>query len=130
MYYAETGNGAEAARRAGYSEKYANRAGNINMSNSHVMEKVQDYLDEIKSRSIAKSDEVLQYLTQVMRGELKEEIVIVEGCGDGVSEAHKMEKELQAKDRIRAAELLGKRYGIFRESVEIAEAPKVVDDIG
>lgn len=130
IYFAETGNGAEAARRAGYSEKYANRMGNVNLNNPMVMAKVQEYIKKIESESIAKSDEVLQYLTRIMRGEIKEEIVVVEGCGDGVSEARTMEKELQVKDRIRAAELLGKRYGIFKEGLEITEVPKVVDDIG
>ena len=129
LFFAETGNAAEAARRAGYAEKYANRTGNSNMHNQQIMDKVQEYLKKVESKSIAKSDEVLQYLTSVMRGELEEEVIVVEGCGEGTSEARTMTKALQPKDRIKAAELLGKRYGIFKESLEITEVPKVVDDI-
>ena len=53
-----------------------------------------------------------------MRNEITEEVVVVEGEGDGCSSARIVKKELSAKDRIKAAELLGKRYRLFVDKVE------------
>ena len=77
---------------------------------------------------IASQDEVLQYLTAVMRGEETEEVVVVESCGEGISEARRMDKALAGRDRIKAAELLGKRYLLFGERVDMAGDLQVVID--
>ena len=45
--------------------------------------------------------------------ESKSEIVVVEGLGEGESEARRMEKAPDEKERLKAAELLGKRFGLF-----------------
>lgn len=97
--------------------------------------KVKTYIDEqlekISSEKIADTQEVLKYLTSVMRGETTEEVVIVEGYGDGCSSARKVEKDVGAKDRLKAAELLGKRYGLFTDKVNVEGSAKVVivDDL-
>lgn len=92
--------------------------------------KVKAYLDErlaqISSEKIADAEEVMKYLTSVMRGESEAEIVVVEGCGDGVSNAVKVNKAPDEKEKLKAAELLGKRYGLFKEKVEVDGAAKVV----
>ena len=75
-------------------------------------------MTEKESELIADQDEVLKYLTSVMRGESQSEIVVVEGTGDGCSEARAMEKAPDEKERLKAAELLGKRYGLYTEKVE------------
>ena len=54
-----------------------------------------------------------------MRGESTAEIVVVEGMGDGYSKAVKVNKAPDEKERLKAAELLGKRFGLFKEKVEI-----------
>jgi len=63
----------------------------------------------------------LQYLTSVLRGESKSAIVVVEGCGDGYSEARTVKKTPDENERLKAAELLGKRYRIFSEKSEVEE---------
>ena len=68
---------------------------------------------------IAKQDEVLRYLTSVMRGESTSEVVVVVGEGDGYSSAKRVSKNPDEKERTRAAELLGKRYGSFTDRVEM-----------
>ena len=73
---------------------------------------------EKESQLIANEDEVLKYLTSVMRGTSMSEIVVVEGVGDGMSEARGIEKAPDEKERFKAAELLGKRYGLYTEKVE------------
>lgn len=73
---------------------------------------------EKESELIADQNEVLRYLTAVMRGESTSEEIIVEGIGDGRSKARKLEKTPSEKDRLKAAELIGKRYGLFTDKIE------------
>lgn len=97
--------------------------------------KVQEYinkqLEKISSEKIADAKEVMEYLTTVLRGESQSEIVVIEGAGDGYSEAKKMNKAPDEKERLKAAELLGKRYGLFTDKLEVDGNAKVVitDDI-
>ena len=85
--------------------------------------KVKTYIDEqlekIHNEKTADAQEVLEYLTAVMRNEQTEEVVVVEGTGDGCSEARTMEKDTSIKDRVKAAELLGKRYSLFTDKMEL-----------
>ena len=96
--------------------------------------KVQEYinkqLEKISSEKIATAEEVMQYLTSVLRGESQSEIVVVEGVGDGCSDARRMNKAPDEKERLKAAELLGKRYGLFKESVNLEVEPvMLVNDL-
>ena len=68
----------------------------------------------------------MEYLTSVLRGESQSEIVIVEGCGDGYSEAKRMDKSPDEKERLKAAELLGRRYGLFKADVNLEVEPVVI----
>lgn len=85
--------------------------------------KVKTYIDEqlekIHNEKTADAQEVLEYLTAVMRNEQTEEVVVVEGTGDGCSEARTVEKDTSIKDRVKAAELLGKRYSLFTDKMEL-----------
>ena len=73
---------------------------------------------EKESELIANQDEVLKYLTAVMRGQTQAEVVVVENIGDYMSEARTMKKAPDEKERLKAAELLGKRYGLYTDRVE------------
>ena len=73
---------------------------------------------EKESQLIATQDEVLKYLTSVLRGESQSTEIVVEGTGDGCSEARTLKKEPSEKDRLKAAELLGKRYGLYTDKIE------------
>lgn len=73
---------------------------------------------EADDNAIANATEVLKYLTSVLRGETQSEIVVVEGIGFGNSEARTMQKAPDEKERLKAAELLGKRYGLYTEKVD------------
>lgn len=73
---------------------------------------------EADDEAIADATEVLKYLTSVLRGESAAEIVVVEGCGMGESSARKVQKAPDEKERLKAAELLGKRYGLYTEKVD------------
>lgn len=120
-------NATQAAIRAGYSEKTAYSVGNQNLRKHEVKKYIAEQLEQIKNKKIADAQEVLEYLTSVMRGEQKEQIPLL--MGEGIQEL--VEKDISAKDRLKAAELLGKRYALFTEKLEVegTTAIQIVDDI-
>ena len=99
-YYIETGNATESAKLAGYSEKTARSIGAENLAklDTFIQEKLQAKEDE----RIASQDEVLKYLTGVMRGEIKDTFDL----------------DASITERTKAAELLGKRYCLFTEKIK------------
>lgn len=111
-------NATQAAIRAGYSKKTANRIGTENLSKLVIIEYIENRMAEKEAALIANQDEVLKYLTSVLRGQSKSTEIVIEGLGDGSTKARKMEKEPSEKDKLKAAELLGKRYGLYTEKVE------------
>ena len=111
-------NATQAAIRAGYSKKTANRIGTENLSKLVIREYIENRMAEKEAALIANQDEVLKYLTSVVRGQSKSTEIVIEGLGDGSTKARKMEKEPSEKDKLKAAELLGKRYGLYTEKVE------------
>ena len=112
-YYIETANATESARMAGYSKKTAKNIGNENLTKLHSFISVK--LEEKASQRIASQEEVLEYLTSVMRGKEKDSFGL----------------DASLQDRTKCAELLGKRYGTFVDKKEITGAVPVVikDDI-
>lgn len=130
-FYIQIGNGTEAAIKAGYSEKTAKQIANENLTKPYLKNYIDEQLQKLEDERIADTQEVLKYLTSVMRGEYKEEVVVVEGYGEGCSAAKIVDKEVGAKDRLKAAELLGKRYGLFTDKVNVEGNTKVVivDDL-
>lgn len=89
------------------------------LGNANIKAYLEEKMKEISSDKVATAEEVIEYLTSVMRGESKSEIVVIEGSGMGVSEARSVEKTPDEKERLKAAELLGKRYGIFSEKINV-----------
>jgi phage terminase small subunit len=110
-------NATQAAIRAGYSEKTARAMGAENMTKPVIKAYIEARMKEKESELIADQDEVLKYLTAVLRGKTLSEIVVVENIGDYMSEARTMKKAPDEKERLKAAELLGKRYGLYKETV-------------
>ena len=118
-YYIETGNITEAAVKAGYSKKTARVIGQENLLKPAIKGYIDEKLEAMQDERTASAKEVLEFLTKSMRGEIKEEVVVVEGTGDGTSEARTVKKQLGLRDRIKSAELLGKRYRLFTDKVEV-----------
>ena len=113
-------NATQAAIKAGYSEKTARFIGTENLTKPNIQEYIEKRMAEKEAALIANQDEVLKYLTSVLRGESVSEVVVVEGMGEGCSSARTMTKNPDEKERLKAAELLGKRYGLYTEKVEAA----------
>lgn len=123
-------NATQAAIRAGYSEKTAAVIATENLRKPNIRDHIEKRMAEKEEALIAKQDEVLKYLTAVMRGQSVAEIVVVEGTGDGCSEARAIHKAPDEKERLKAAELLGKRYGLYTDKVEadVDMSPLVLKD--
>ena len=110
--YLELGNASEAAVQAGFKRSYAQGA----KRQPAVRAYMQDRLQEVRARNIASADEVLEFLTEVMLGEIEGE-----------------RPEKNSSPRMKAAELLGKRLGVFNDGSSVLnggqELPEIVDDI-
>ena len=119
-------NATQAAIKAGYSKKTAKEQGSRLLTNVNIKAYIGERLETMKSKKIADAEEVIEYLTSVLRGEGYEEMVVVEGCGEGVSRATTVTRDICPKDRLKAAEMLGKRYGLFTDKVDVGGAVPVV----
>lgn len=125
-------NATQAAIRAGYSENTARQIGQQNLTKLDVHAYIDEQLEALHNERTADAAEVMEYLTSVLRGESRASVVVVEGVGDGCSEARAVSKPPDEKERLKAAELLGKRYGMFTEKID-SNAPVTIvikDDYG
>ncbi|MEY8321977.1 terminase small subunit [Lachnospiraceae bacterium 46-61] len=119
-------NATQSAIRAGYSKKTAYSVGQRMLKNVEVKKYIDEQLQKLKNDNIADTHEIMEYLTSVMRGEQKEQVALM------VYGAQKIaEKYVGAKERLKAAELLGKRYGLFADRLEVESSAmvQIVDDI-
>jgi phage terminase small subunit len=112
-YYIETLNATQSAKKAGYSEKTAYRCGYENLKKPQVKAYIDEYMASKDNKIIASQDEILSYLTSVVRGEELETRPVVKNIGDFCQEIVNQEFQVTPKDRIKAAELLGKRYRLW-----------------
>ncbi|WP_369350568.1 terminase small subunit [Streptococcus hillyeri] len=112
--YIISGNAHKSAVNAGYSEKYAKTNSHKLLENTRIKSYIDERLKKLESDKIATQEEVLQYLTSIMRGDQQEKTLISIGeLGQEI-----VDIDVGAKDRIKAAELLGKRYRLWTDKVE------------
>ena len=115
-YYVACGNATESAIKAGYKEKYAGVNADKLLKNTNVSKYIKKLMEEHANNRIAKAEEILEFLTATLRGEVTEEVVV---GGFGKSATEKIIKNVDLRDRLKAAELLGKRYRLFTDKVEV-----------
>ena len=120
--YIISGNAMKSAIKAGYSKKYAKGDSHKLLENTGIKNYIDERLKEIESDKIADQQEVLKYLSAVMRGEMTEQTLKSVGeSGQVITEI-----DVGAKDRIKAAELLGKRYRLWTDKSEVEVTGSVV----
>lgn len=135
-------NATQAAIRAGYSEKTAYSIGDENLKKPEIKKYIEEQLEKISSEKIADATEVMEYLTSVMRREKFENIVVTltkekskyVNDENGTPRKHTTKEEVaqiieipsKLSDANKAAELIGKRYGLFTEKVNMTGAVPVV----
>ena len=113
--YIISGNATQAAIKAGYSPKTAKSNGQRLLTFADVSKYINEQLEALHNEKTADAQEVLEYLTSVMRGQKTEQCLQL--VGDGVQEISDI--DVSAKDRIKAAELIGKRYGLWNDRASI-----------
>lgn len=112
--YILTGNAYQSAIDAGYTHNYADR------NSKYLLGIVGDYLDKnmakLSNSKIATAEEVLEYLTAVVRGDIKEQEAIY---NPKTTQVEVKNIDPAIRDRTKAAELLGKRHRLFTDTLEI-----------
>ena len=91
-YYIECGNATEAAKRAGYSERSARQMGTENMSNPSISAYIAERVKPTEEKRIATGDEVMQFFTAVMRGEIKDAFDLPPSLADRKDAAKELAK--------------------------------------
>ena len=110
-FYLQSGNASDAARKAGYSAKTANRIATENLSKPVISAAIDERLKSMASERIADTEEVLSHLTSVLRGEVTETVVTNSGKSFVVP--------VSEKDRIKAGEMILKVNGAFKDKVDV-----------
>jgi phage terminase small subunit len=99
-YYIQTGNATEAAIKAGYSEKTARSIGAENLTKPDISAYIRERLDEQSEKRVADANEVIEFYTAVMRGEIKDQFGL----------------DASLSDRLKAGDALMKRYNAIKET--------------
>ena len=128
LEYIKDANATQAAIRAGYSPKQANSTAARLYANVSVRARIDELMEEVKSKKIADATEVMEYLTAVIRGEKREDVIVYDTKGEAVTK----EKTIGGREQVKAAELLAKRYGLLAENVKLSgNVPlQIIDDLG
>ena len=117
--FAKCGNATLSAINSGYSARSAKQVGQRLLTNADLMDRIRELQGEIKNKNIADAREMQEHLTSIIRGESTEEVIVVKGCGDGVSEAVTKEKKPSQADRIKAMQLLARMQGVLDNSTTL-----------
>ena len=114
-YYIQTGNATEAAIKAGYSEKTARSIGAENLTKPDISAYIRERLDEHSNKRVADANEVIEFYTAVMRGEVKDQFGL----------------DASLSDRLKAGDALMKRYAVTDNGSKgiIEKLDKVLGDI-
>lgn len=114
-YYIQTGNATEAAIKAGYSEKTAYSIGNENLKKPEISAYIGERMAEQSEKRVADANEVIEFYTAVMRGEVKDQFGL----------------DASLSDRLKAGDALMKRYAVTDNGSKgiIEKLDKVLGDI-
>lgn len=109
-YYIECGNSTEAARKAGYSDKASRFIGSENLTKPNISAYIAERMQAQNEARVASADEVLQFFSSVMRGEVKDQFGL----------------DAALSDRLNAGKELMKRYAAADNSAR-ADVPQIID---
>lgn len=99
-YYIETGNAIEAARKAGYSENYAKAQSYKMLENVGVSAYIVERTKPKEDKRIATGQEVMEFFTAVMRGEILDAFELPPSLADRKDAAKELAKrtiDIEAK---------------------------------
>ncbi len=122
LHYAKTGNATESYKQAGYIHKMdsaTSASARRLLQRDTIKARLAELADEMASEKIADIREIHEYLTSVIRGETTEDVVVTEGCGDGVSEAKVVKVQTPNAVKIKAATELAKMKGAYDNKLQV-----------
>nr|DAQ35804.1 MAG TPA: Terminase small subunit [Caudoviricetes sp.] len=111
--YMKTNNITQSATKAGYSPKTAAVQGCNLLKNVKVRNYIDAINERLESEKIADIQEVMEYLTAVMRGEAKDQF----------------DMDVSIQDRTRAAGELARRLDVKARNINIEGAVNIIDNI-
>ena len=134
--YIKTGNATQSANNAGYSKKTARKIGSENLTKPDIKAYIDERMKELDEEAIADQKEILKGLTRQARREEKEyQVVVIQkpsyddnGNFLGMEQTPQtVEIPTQNKDSIKAWELLGKRYQLWTDKVDMTlDVPTII----
>lgn len=126
--FAKCGNIRQAYFAAGYkcSNAVADSSGSRLLKNELVQARLRELAEKSASEKIADIQEMQSVLTEIIRNAKTEEVIVVEGVGNGMSEARKIRKEPALKDVLGAINLLAKMQGVFDNSLTVTLEPVTI----
>lgn len=130
--YIKDMNATQAAIRTGYSEKSAESQSSRLLRNDKVKKRVAELRDAYFNENIMTAQQVEYELTRIALGLSNEKQVVIEGTGEGCSEARIIDKPPDEKSRLKALELMAKRHRILSGDTTIDIKPVLIvggDDI-
>lgn len=124
--YIKLGNATQASINAGYSKNTATVIGAENLTKPNIRAYIDERMNEIASKRILTAQEALEFMTGVVRSEIREEVVTTTG--------ELVEKAPDIKDRQRAAEEILKRYTLgnnqrLKDELLEAQVKKMLKEI-
>ena len=111
--YMKTNNVRQSAIKAGYSPRTASVQGSRLLTNVKVSAYIQAITERLESDKIADIQEVMEYLTSVMRGEKKDQFDL----------------DPSLSERTKAASELARRLDVKARNLNIECAVNIIDDI-
>ena len=130
--YIKDMNATQAAIRTGYSKNTANRIGSRLLSNVDIKSRVAELREAYLDENIMTAKQVEYELTRIALGLSNEKQVVIEGTGEGFSEARIIDKPPDERSRLKALELMAKRHRILSGDTTIDVQPVIIvggDDI-
>ena len=130
--YIKDMNATQAAIRTGYSEKTAKMQGSRLMTNDDIKQRVAELREAYFNENIMTAQQVEYELTRIALGLSNEKQVVIEGTGEGCSEARIIDKPPDERSRLKALELMAKRHRILSGDTTIDIKPVLIvggDDI-
>ena len=110
--YIISGNATQAALKAGYAKRSARSVGNENLTKPDIKAYIDDQLKQLHAEKVDTQEQIMEFLSSVRRGEVTESVATAKGVFDNVP--------VSIRDRIKAAELIGKRHAMWTERHELS----------
>lgn len=114
--FIKCGNATQSAINAGYSKKTANEQASRLLAKVNIQKRLKELQEQVKNDKIMDARQMQEVLTSIILQQSEEEVLMVEGCGDGISEVVKKKKTASQADRIKAIQLLARMQGVLDNS--------------